>query len=91
MSHAEDFADFAEEAEKVDRFEPVIVVDHLEIFGLDNVADLFSKSVFVMLDFVKRLEVAFASFFGVANLTGSAANEKEGFVAVADKTRAHHK
>lgn len=74
LGHGEVFADFAQEIEIFDVFEPIEVVEHGEVVGFDDALDLGFDTGFVVVNFFERFEVALAVFFGIANLAGGAAD-----------------
>ena len=91
LGHAEGFADFTQEGEEFDVFEPVVVVEDFGVGGRVRDADnLLGELLFVVFDFLEAFEVAFFVLFGVADLTGGATDEIEGSVAMADEAGAHH-
>ncbi len=91
LSHTEGFADFAEEGEEFDIFEPIIVVYELGAFGgMGNLDDLLGESDFVLFDFIKTFEVTLDGVFGVANLAGSATDEVIRSITVTNEACAHH-
>ena len=74
LSHRESFADFAKEIEIINILKPIVVVDHGDIIGVDDVFDLGFDTGLVVFDFIERFEIAFAVLLGVADLTSGATN-----------------
>lgn len=73
LGYAKTFADFAQERQEFDIFEPVEIVDDGGILvGVGDADDLTRESGFVVLDFVERLELAFGVVFWIANLASGA-------------------
>ena len=91
LSHAEGFADFAEEWEEFDFAKPIEVIENLGVgWGMSDADDLLGESDFVLCDFVEALEVTFDGIFRIANLASCATNEIIRSIAVANEAGAHH-
>lgn len=91
LSHTESFADFAEEWEILDIFEPIVVIDKLGAFwGMSDADDLLGKSGLVFLDFVEALEIALGGVLWVTNLAGGTTDKIVRSIAVANEACAHH-
>lgn len=91
MGHAEAFADFAQERQEFDIFEPVEIVDDGGILvGVGDANDLTRESGFVVLDFVERLELAFGVVFWIADLASGATNQEIWSITMAYEASAHH-
>lgn len=91
LGHAKTFADFAQERQEFDIFEPVEIVDDGGILvGVGDADDLTRESGFVVLDFVERLELAFGVVFWIANLASGATNQEIWSITMAYEASAHH-
>ena len=91
LGHTEGFADFAQEWQEFDVFEPIVVIYELGTFWrVGNFDDLFGESDFILLDFVETFKVAFNGILRVANLTSSAADKVVRSIAVTNEACAHH-
>ena len=91
LGHAKAFADFAQERQEFDIFEPVEIVDDGGIIvGVGDADDLTRESGFVVLNFVERLELAFGVVFWIANLASGATNQEIWSITMAYEASAHH-
>ena len=91
LGHAKTFADFAQERQEFDIFEPVEIVDDGGILvGVGDANDLACESGFVVLDFVERLELAFGVVFWIADLASGATNQEICSITMAYEASAHH-
>lgn len=92
LGHAEAFADFAEEGENFDIFEPVEIIEDFSVgCRVGDANDLSGERALIERKFVEGFEVAFGGVFGVANLASGAADKEVGLIAMTDKAGAHHK
>lgn len=91
LGHAKTFADFAQERQEFDIFEPVEIVDDGGILvGVGDADDLTRESGFVVLNFVERLELAFGVVFWIADLASGATNQEIWSITMAYEASAHH-
>lgn len=91
LGHAKTFADFAQERQEFDIFEPIeIVEDGGILVGVGDADDLTRESGFVVLDFVERLELAFGVVFWIADLASGATNQEIWSITMAHEASAHH-
>ncbi len=91
LGHTEGFADFAQEWQEFDVFEPIVIVYELSAFWrVGNFDDLFGESDFILLDFVETLKVALDGILRVADLTSSAADKIVRSITVTNEAGAHH-
>jgi hypothetical protein len=91
LSHTESFANFAEEWQEFDVFEPIVVIENLGVgWRMGNADDLCGESGFVVLDFLERFEVTLSGIFWITNLAGCTTDEIIWSIAVTGKASAHH-
>ncbi len=91
LGHTEGFADFAQEWQEFDVFEPIVVIYELGTFWrVGDFDDLLGESDFILLDFVETFKVALDGVLRVANLTSSAADKIVRSIAVTNEACAHH-
>ena len=90
LGHRKGFADFTKEAQIIDVFEPVVIVNHGDRIRINYALDLGFDAGFVVFYFVESFEIALAVVFWVTDLAGGAANEERRFIAVTHETSTHH-